>query len=50
MGALSERTRLLPLCPGYLQVAFPLLPKREQFNRLQWGYSDAIAAFSLCLV
>lgn len=35
---------------GHLQAAFPTLPEREQFNRLQRGYRDAIVAFSLFLV
>ena len=35
---------------GHLRPAFPSLPDREQFNRLQRLYRDAIVAFSLCLV
>ncbi len=34
----------------HLRPAFPTLPDREQFNRLQRQYRDAIVAFSLCLV
>ena len=33
-----------------LRAAFPTLPEREQFNRLQRSYRDAIVAFSLFLV
>src|SRR5438132_7631762 len=33
-----------------LRAAFPSLPKREQFNRLQRQYRDVIVAFSLFLV
>ncbi|TMC94856.1 MAG: IS982 family transposase, partial [Chloroflexi bacterium] len=35
---------------GHLRAAFPTLPEREQFNRLQRGYRDVIVAFSLFLV
>ena len=35
---------------GHLRAAFPSLPEREQFNRLQRSYRDAIVAFSLFLV
>jgi hypothetical protein len=35
---------------AHLQAAFPTLPKREQFNRLQRSYRDIIVAFSLFLV
>ena len=35
---------------SHLRTAFPTLPKREQFNRLQRQHSDAIVAFSLSLV
>src|SRR6266487_6279187 len=34
----------------HLQTAFPTLPQREQFNRLQRHYRDVIVAFSLFLV
>ncbi len=34
----------------HLRQAFPTLPQREQFNRLQRQYRDAIAGFSLYLV
>ena len=34
----------------HLRPAFPTLPTREQFNRLQRSYWDAIVAFALCLV
>ena len=33
-----------------MQTAFPTLPQREQFNRLQRHYRDVIVAFSLFLV
>lgn len=32
---------------SHLRAAFPTLPEREQFNRLQRRYRDAIVAFSL---
>src|SRR5690348_8637882 len=35
---------------GHLRAAFPTLPEREQFNRLQRSYRDVIVAFSLFLV
>jgi Transposase DDE domain len=35
---------------SHLRAAFPTLPDREQFNRLQRGYRDVIVAFSLFLV
>jgi hypothetical protein len=35
---------------GHLRSAFPALPDREQFNRLQRHYRDTIVAFSLFLV
>jgi hypothetical protein len=35
---------------GHLRTAFPTLPEREQFNRLQRGYRDALVALSLFLV
>ncbi|HEX6479972.1 MAG TPA: transposase [Ktedonobacteraceae bacterium] len=35
---------------AHLRAAFPTLPEREQFNRLQRGYCDVIVAFSLFLV
>ena len=34
----------------HLRPAFPTLPTREQFNRLQRSYRDAIVAFALFLV
>ncbi|HJT59453.1 MAG TPA: transposase [Ktedonobacteraceae bacterium] len=34
----------------HLRSAFPTLPAREQFNRLQRSYRDAIVAFALFLV
>jgi hypothetical protein len=34
----------------HLRGAFPSLPDRSQFNRLQRSYRDEITAFSLCLV
>jgi len=34
----------------HLRPAFPTLPEREQFNRLQRGYRDVIVAFALFLV
>ena len=34
----------------HLRAAFPTLPEREQFNRLQRGYREVIVAFSLFLV
>ena len=34
----------------HLHAAFPTLPAREQFNRLQRSYRDAIVAFALFLV
>jgi hypothetical protein len=34
----------------HLRAAFPTLPKRSQFNRLQRRYREAIAAFGLELV
>ena len=33
-----------------LRAAFPTLPAREQFNRLQRGYREVIVAFALFLV
>jgi hypothetical protein len=35
---------------SHLRAAFPTLPEREQFNRLQRSYRDVIAAFALFLV
>jgi hypothetical protein len=35
---------------SHLRAAFPTLPKREQFNRLQRGYREVIVAFALYLV
>lgn len=35
---------------SHVHAAFPTLPAREQFNRLQRGYREAIVAFSQCLV
>lgn len=35
---------------GHLRAAFPTLPEREQFNRLQRSYRDVIVAFNLFLV
>lgn len=35
---------------AHLQAAFPTLPEREQFNRLQQSYRDVIVAFALFLV
>ena len=34
----------------HLRAAFPTLPDRAQFNRLQRGYWEAIVAFSLFVV
>jgi hypothetical protein len=34
----------------HLRAAFPTLPEREQFNRLQRGYREVIVAFALFLV
>src|SRR5579884_2535550 len=34
----------------HLQAAFPTLPEREQFNRLQRSYREVIVAFALYLV
>ena len=34
----------------HLQEAFPTLPEREQFNRLQRSYREVIVAFALFLV
>ena len=34
---------------SHLRAAFPTLPEREQFNRLQRGYWEAIVAFALFL-
>jgi hypothetical protein len=34
----------------HLQDAFPRLPNRSQFNRLQRSYRDEITLFALCLV
>src|SRR5438874_9339405 len=50
MGAVQERTRLLPLCGEPLASSLSTLPQREQFNRLQRHYRDVIVAFSLFLV
>ncbi len=35
---------------SHLRAAFPTLPEREQFNRLQRSYREAIVAFALFLV
>lgn len=35
---------------SHLHAAFPTLPEREQFNRLQRSYHDVIVAFALFLV
>lgn len=35
---------------SHLRAAFPTLPAREQFNRLQRSYREVIAAFALFLV
>ncbi len=35
---------------AHLRAAFPTLPKREQFNRLQRSYREVIVAFALFLV
>ena len=35
---------------SHLRAAFPTLPTREQFNRLQRSYREAIVAFALFLV
>src|SRR5947209_12834099 len=32
---------------SHLRAAFPTLPSREQFNRLQRSYREAIVAFAL---
>src|SRR2546429_9835726 len=51
MGALSEVERAFyRYAVAHLRAAFPTLPAREQFNRLQRHYRDVIVAFSLFLV
>jgi hypothetical protein len=45
----SERT-FYRYAVCHLRPAFPTLPEREQFKRLERQYCDAIVAFSLCLV
>src|SRR5579864_7045315 len=42
----SERAFSL-YAASHLRAAFPTLPQREQFNRLQRGYRAAIVAFAL---
>jgi hypothetical protein len=51
MGALSKVERAFySYAASHLRAAFPTLPDRAQFNRLQRGYREAIVAFSRFLV
>ena len=51
MGALSEVERAFyRYALAHLRPAFPTLPAREQFNRLQRNYREVIVAFALFLV
>ena len=50
MGAISQRTCLLPLRVEPLASSVPDHADREQFNRLQRQQRDVIVAFSLFLV
>jgi hypothetical protein len=51
MGTVSEAERAFYRhAVGHLRPAFPTLPEREQFNRLQRQFRDAIVAFNVFLV
>src|SRR5258708_14390153 len=51
MGAISEVERAFyRYASHHLREAFPQLPDRSQFNRLQREHRDAITAFALFLV
>jgi len=51
MGAISKVERAFyRYASHHLREAFPQLPDRSQFNRLQRSYRDAITAFALFVV
>ena len=51
MGAISEVERAFyRYASDHLREAFPQLPDRSQFNRLQRSLHDEITAFALFLV
>src|SRR5947209_20076615 len=51
MGPVSRAERAFyRYALSHLRTAFPTLPEREQFNRLQRQHRDVIVAFSLSLV
>src|SRR5437588_6596679 len=49
-GQFSSERAFYRYALGHLPAAFPSLPQREQFHRLQRQHRDVIVAFSLFLV